>query len=240
MTSPQTKVVADLAALVEEAADRITTAARTAIADHGWFSIALSGGSTPEPVYRRLTEEPYRSAIDWSCVRIYFGDERCVPPDSPQSNFHMAQKSMLSTLPIPAENIFRMRGEIDPSQAAMEYGRMLKEQFGDGGLDSILLGMGGDGHTASLFPGTDVLNETKHRCVAHMVPKLNAWRITMTAPFINRADAVMFLVSGTDKADIVREVLEGPRDPQRLPSQLIRPINGRLTWLLDSAAAGIG
>jgi 6-phosphogluconolactonase len=152
----------------------------------------------------------------------------------------MAREAMLSRVPVPSENVFRMRGEIDPNEAAVEYGRLLKEHFGDGGLDLILLGMGDDGHTASLFPGTAALNETKHRCVANFVPKMNAWRITMSAPFINRADQVVFMVSGAGKAKVLREVLEGPRDPQRLPSQLIHPVNGGLTWLLDSAAAGQG
>src|SRR6185437_14908365 len=190
---------------------RIAAAARAAIADHGTFSIALSGGSTPEPVYRRLADEPYRSAIQWMNVRIYFGDERCVPPDSPQSNFRMAREALLSNVPIPAENVFRMRGEIDPELAAIEYGKLLKQQFGDGGLDLVLLGMGDDGHTASLFPGTTALAETKHRCVPNFVPKLEVWRITLSAPFINRADAVYFLVSGSDKAGRVNEVLNGPR-----------------------------
>lgn len=237
MSNPQIKVVADLPALVEAAADDFAVAALAAIADHGTFSVALSGGSTPEPVYRRLTQPPYDTAIDWQRVRIYFGDERCVPPDSPQSNYHTARAAMLSPLPIPEANVFRMRGEIEPEQAATEYGRLLKEHFGDGGMDLVLLGMGDDGHTASLFPHTAALNEAKHRCVANFVPKLNAWRITLTAPFINRADAVTFLVSGAAKADRVREVIRGPRDPDRLPSQLIQPVNGRLSWLLDSAAA---
>jgi 6-phosphogluconolactonase len=240
MTSPEIKVVPDKASLINEAADRIAGAARAAIADHGSFSIALSGGSTPEPVYERLADEPYRSAIQWTSVRIYFGDERCVPPDSPQSNFHMADKALLSKVPISSENVFRMRGEIDPEQAAIEYGKLLKQQFGDGGLDLVLLGMGDDGHTASLFPGTAALSETRHRCVANFVPKLNAWRITLSASFINRADAVYFLVSGQDKLERVNEVINGAREPQRLPSQLIQPVNGRLTWLLDSPAAWIG
>src|SRR5579859_387754 len=132
MTSPEIKVVADLNALVEEAADRIASAARSAISDHDAFSVALSGGSTPEPVYRRLTEEPYRSAIDWAKVRVYFGDERCVSPDSDQSNYRMARGAMLSRVPIPEQNVFRIRGEIDPNQAAIEYGKLLKEHFGDG------------------------------------------------------------------------------------------------------------
>jgi 6-phosphogluconolactonase len=239
LTPPEIKVVPDLNALVEEAADRVASAARSGLGDHDFFSIALSGGSTPEPVYRRLTEEPYRSAIDWARVRIYFGDERGVPPDSNQSNYHMAQGAMLSKVPIPPQNVFRMRGEVDPNEAAIEYGKLLKEHFGDGGLDLVLLGMGDDGHTASLFPGTEALKETQHRCVANFVPKMNTWRITMSAPFINRADRVMFLVSGEGKAPRVKEVLEGPREPERLPSQLIHPVNGQLTWLLDSAAAGM-
>ena len=239
VTPPEIKVVPDLNALIEEAADRVASAARSALSDHEFFSIALSGGSTPEPVYRRLTEEPYRSAIDWGRVRVYFGDERCVPPDSNQSNYHMAKEAMLSKAPIPAENVFRMRGEINPNEAAIEYGKLLKEHFGDGGLDLVLLGMGDDGHTASLFPGTEALKETKHRCVANFVPKMNTWRITMSAPFINKADRVMFLVSGAGKAQRVAEILEGPREPERLPSQLIDPVNGHLTWLLDSPAAGM-
>jgi 6-phosphogluconolactonase len=133
-----------------------------------------------------------------------------------------------------------MRGEIDPHVAAKEYGEMLKEKFGDGGLDLILLGMGPDGHTASLFPGTEALHESKHRCVANYVDKLKSWRITLSAPFINRAREVMFLVVGADKAERVAEVLEGARDPQRLPSQLIAPTEGALVWVMDSAAAGMG
>jgi 6-phosphogluconolactonase len=148
---------------------------------------------------------------------------------------------MLSKVPIPGDNVYRMRGEApDPNEAAKEYGEMLKEKFGnDGGLDLILLGMGPDGHTASLFPGTKALAETKHRVVANRVEKLNAWRLTMTAPFINRAHHVMFLVTGEEKATVLAQVLEGSRGAERLPSQLIQPKRGNLTWLLDAAAAGM-
>jgi 6-phosphogluconolactonase len=146
---------------------------------------------------------------------------------------------MLDRVPIKSQNVHRMPGEIDPQQAAMQYGQLLKDKFGDGGLDVILLGMGDDGHTASLFPGTAALNETHHRCVANFVPKLNAWRLTMTAPFINRAAEVIILVADAAKAKRVAEVLEGPRDPQRLPIQLIQPDPGRLLWIMDRAAAGM-
>jgi 6-phosphogluconolactonase len=239
MLTREIKVVPDLAAMVEEAAGRIAVEAKQAIDARGRFSVALAGGNTPKPVYERLTREPYRSSVQWQNVEVYFGDERCVSPDSEQSNFRMAREAMLSTLPIPEKNIFRIRGEINPNQAAIEYGQLLKDRFGDGGLDLILLGMGPDGHTASLFPQTEALNETRHRCVANYVEKLKSWRVTMTAGFINRAAVVMFMVSGADKAQRVAQVLEGPRDERNLPSQMIQPVAGRLIWLLDSGAAGM-
>jgi 6-phosphogluconolactonase len=132
-----------------------------------------------------------------------------------------------------------MRGEIDPNQAAKEYGQMLKEKFGEGGLDLVLLGMGDDGHTASLFPNTQALRETKHRCVANFVPKMNTWRITLSAPFINQCKRVLILVAGAEKEQPLSEALEGPRDPERLPIQLIEPVNGQLVWMIDAAAAGM-
>lgn len=237
MTIPEIQVVPDLEAQAIEGARRFVIAASESIEDHGRFFVALSGGNTPRPLYELLAQEPYRSQVDWAMVEIFFGDERCVPPDSDQSNYRMARLAMLSKLPIPGDNIYRIRGEIDPNEAAIEYGQMLKEKFGGGGLDLIHLGMGPDGHTASLFPGTAAVHELKHRCVANYVEKLKSWRVTMTAPFINRARAVMFIVSGADKAQRVAEVLEGPRDPDRLPAQLIQPAAGSLTWLLDVAAA---
>ena len=239
MTSPEIKVVPDASALALEGAERFVSLAHEAIDQRGRFCAALSGGRTPEQMFQLLAEDPYRSQVLWQKVEIFFGDERCVPPDSPESNYHTASESLIRKVPIPGDNVYRMRGEIDPNEAAIEYGQMLKEKFGDGGLDLVFLGMGPDGHTASLFPGTEALRETRHRCVANYVPKLGAWRITMTAPFINRASAVLFLVAGADKAQRVAEVLEGPPDPERLPSQLIRPDPGKLLWLLDAAAAGM-
>jgi 6-phosphogluconolactonase len=239
MIQPEIKVVPDRDAMAAEAADRFAHAAAEAIEKHGIFSVALSGGQTPRALFEVLAREPYRALIDWTKVEIFFGDERCVPPDSSESNYGMAYDTLLSHVPIPGDNIYRMHGEIDPQAAAIEYGQMLKEKFGDGGLDLILLGMGPDGHTASLFPQTEGLNETKHRAVANFVPKLNTWRITMTVPFINRARQVMFLVGGADKAERVAEILEGPRDLQRLPAQLIEPIQGTVVWILDVQAAGM-
>jgi 6-phosphogluconolactonase len=158
----------------------------------------------------------------------------------------MSREALLSKVPIPGDNVYRMRGEIDPNEAAKEYGLMLQEKFGDGdrggGLDLVLLGLGEDGHTLSLFPGTQAVRETHHRCVANYAEHSTtgkSWRITLTAPFVNRSRQAMFLVAGANKAQALSQVLEGPRDPERLPAQLIEPASGRLTWLVDVAAAGM-
>ena len=209
----------DPAGIAAEAAERIFWASRTAIDERGKFSSALSGGSTPKLLHDVLAAE-YRDVIKWEKVEIFFGDERCVPPEHPESNYRMARETLLSKVPIPGDNIYRMRGEIDPHEAAKEYGLMLKEKFGSledgGGIDFVLLGLGEDGHTASLFPGTAAVGETKHRCVANYAEHSTtgkSWRITLTAPFINRSRAVMFLVAGEKKAEVLAAVLEGPRIP---------------------------
>ena len=233
------QVVPDAADLPRLAADRIVAAAAAKLADNQHtFSIALSGGGTPKRLFELLATDAYRSRLNWCKVEVYWGDERCVPPDHPDSNYRMAHEAMLSHLPIPECNIHRMRGELDPHQAAVEYGQLLKGKFQDGGCDLVLLGMGPDGHTASLFPGTAALDEIKHRCVANHVPQLDTWRLTMTYPFLNRSAAVLVLVEGEKKADRLRQVLEGPPDPHQLPIQGIRP-DGVLTWLIDAAAAGM-
>jgi 6-phosphogluconolactonase len=237
MSQPEIKVLPNPQEVTAEAARRIVAAAALKLSDpHHFFSLVLSGGSTPKALYELLAGEPYRSQLNWSNVEIYFGDERCVPPDHADSNFLMAHTAMLSKLPIPEPNIHRMRGELPPEQAATEYGQLLRERFQDRGPDIVLLGMGDDGHTASLFPGTAALMETKHRCVANFVPRLNTWRITMSYPFLNTARQVMILATGANKAARIKEVLKGPKDPQRLPIQGIEPA-GQLTWLLDAAAA---
>jgi 6-phosphogluconolactonase len=237
MVHPQIQILPDLRSLAHEAAGRIIAAAEARLADNQhFFSLFLSGGSTPKSLYELLATEPYRSQINWSKVEIYFGDERCVPPDHPDSNYLMAHIAMLSKLPIPEPNIHRMRGELSPEAAAIEYGQLLQSKFHDAGPDMVLLGIGPDGHTASLFPGTTALKETHHRCVANFASRLNSWRITLTYPFLNKSKSVLVLVQGADKAEILKEVLEGPRDPDRLPIQGIEPV-GQLTWLLDTAAA---
>lgn len=239
MQKPEITVLPDPAAVAAEAAERLVRAAEEAIALSSRFSVALAGGSTPRALFELLAGDAYRNRVDWPNVHVYFGDERTVPPDHRDSNYGMARATLLSKVPIPETQVHRMRGEIDPQEAAKEYGQLLKDQFGDGGLDLILLGMGDDGHTASLFPGTPALAEPKHRAFANPVPKLNTTRITMTAPFINRAREVLITVTGANKASRLSEVLEGPRDTERLPVQLIQPTTGKLTWLVDAAAAGM-
>src|SRR5439155_26758217 len=242
MNQPLIKVLPDAAAVAEEAARQIVASAQEAIALADRFTIALSGGSTPKALYQLLAAEPMRSAIDWAKVEVFFGDERCVPPDHPESNSRMSRETLLSKVPIPGDNIYRMRGEIDPQEAAKEYGRMLKGKFGEeGGPDLVLLGLGEDGHTLSLFPGTPAVNETHHRCVANYAEHSTtgkSWRITLTAPFVNRSREVLFLIAGASKAEALSGVLEGPRDPQRWPAQLIQPVAGGLTGLVDGVAVG--
>jgi 6-phosphogluconolactonase len=242
MEPPEIRVFPDPAAVAREAADRFVAAAEEAIALKESFAVALAGGSTPKAMYELLAEEPYRSRVEWARVEVFFGDERCVPPDHAESNYRTAREALLSKVPIPGDNVYRMRGEDDPEQAAKAYGLMLKEKFADGGLDLTLLGMGDDGHTASLFPGTPAVREREHRVVAQFVEKSTtgpSWRITMTAPFLNRSRQVLLLVAGKSKAARLAEVMEGEHDPERLPVQLIDAGQTRVTWLLDAAATGM-
>jgi 6-phosphogluconolactonase len=240
MFKPEIQVVPDPAALAVAAAQQILEAEQAAKV-RGSFSIALSGGHTPQALLELMASDTWRDRFNWDLWEIYYGDERCVPPDHPDSNYRMTRLALLDHVPIDPRRIYRMKGEADPQQAAKDYGLLLKENFKDGGLDLNMLGMGDDGHTASLFPGTAALKETEHRCVANFVPRMNTWRITMSAPFINRSREIMVLVSGAGKAQRVEQVLLGPRDPENLPIQMIQPSspNGKMIWLLDAPAAGM-
>jgi 6-phosphogluconolactonase len=244
MIEPRIRVVPDAEAMVREVAESIVRLADAAAREGQLFSRFLSGGSTPKALYQALASDEFKSQIDWRSVELYFGDERCVPPDSELSNYRMARETLISKVPIPLDNVYRMKGEIDPEQAAKEYGMLLKEKFLDEGPDYLLLGMGDDGHTASLFPGTTALKETHHRCVANHVPHDyipagTNWRITLTYPFINRSREVAILVTGASKAKRVQEILEGDEDIDRLPIQGVKPELGTLTWYLDVGAAGM-
>jgi 6-phosphogluconolactonase len=239
----QIRVVPDGPALFSAAAEEFACAASESIAANGSFSVALSGGSTPKGLFSVLVNTPaFRGTIAWDRIRFFWGDERHVPPGDPDSNFRMAQEALLSHVSLRDDQVFRIPAELsDPAQAADDYERKLREAFrlNDGQLprfDLILLGMGPDGHTASLFPGTKALRERKRLVVSNWVGKLDTFRITLTAPVINAAMRVLFLVGGEDKAPALKGVLEGPREPSQLPAQLVRPTNGSLMWLIDAAA----
>jgi 6-phosphogluconolactonase len=234
----------DAESLAGAGAHEFVRCAREASTERGRFIVALSGGSTPKRLYQLLAAEPFRAQVDWGRVEFFWGDERCVPPDHPESNYRMAREAMLAHLPVPAERVHRMEAERpDLDAAARDYQDVLARAFGvaAGGeppaLDLVLLGMGPDGHTASLFPHTDALRETVRWVVPNHVPQLNTDRLTMTRPILNAAREVLFLVAGADKAGRLAEVLAGPADPERLPSQSIHPANGLLLWFIDRAAA---
>ena len=225
---------------VSGSADFIAAVAASAIAERGRFAIALSGGGTPKPIYARLATADYRDRIAWEKVHIFFGDERCVPPDDARSNYRMTREAWFGHSPIPAENIHRIRGEDDPALEALRYEEEIARLYRTAAFpafDLILLGMGDNGHTASLFPGTAALREKERLVVAQYVEVMATWRVTFTAPLINAARHVAFLAEGVGKAQMLWNVLEGPYQPDVWPSQLIQPVSGELHWLVDAAAA---
>lgn len=227
------------AALFEAAAADFSARAAQAVQAKGRFTVALSGGSTPKALYSLLAT---KSTIPWDKVCFFWGDERYVPPDHPESNYRMANEALLSKVPVRPENVFRIHAEEkDAAAAALQYEQALKDSFhlAPGQFprfDLILLGTGPDGHTASLFPGTAALNESQRLVVANWVPKFNTHRITFTYPVLNAAACVIFLASGPDKAAILHQVLENSNAD--LPAQKVQPTDGQLIWLLDQAAAG--
>ncbi|MGH7429726.1 MAG: 6-phosphogluconolactonase [Candidatus Methylomirabilaceae bacterium] len=235
----------DQTALSEEAAERFSSIAETAVARAGRFTVALAGGSTPRPVYARLATEPYRSRIPWRRTMFFWGDERCVPPDHPDSNYRMGEETLLRHLPVAPEGVYRMRGEDrEPARAASSYEQLLRTAFQLGvgerpRFDLILLGMGADGHTASLFPGSPALAERAHLVAAPYVERLLAHRLTLTLPVLNAAAATLFLISGREKAEILRSVLDPSSSDNQLPARQICPPDGRLIWLVDQPAASL-
>jgi 6-phosphogluconolactonase len=236
----------DVGEISRAAAVEFTRSSIESVERAGLFTVALSGGSTPGPLYALLANscEPYRRRVAWDRIHFFWGDERHVPPDSPESNYRMAEEWLLSRVPVPAGNIHRIQGELpDPGEAADEYERDIRRHFHLAGserprFDLIFLGMGEDGHTASLFPGTAILHERERLASAVWVDKMRSHRISLTPPVLNNAASVIFLVSGVDKAVTLDAVLNGPYRPDLLPAQLIRPVNGRLLWLVDRGVGG--
>ncbi|MCS6851788.1 MAG: 6-phosphogluconolactonase [Gemmataceae bacterium] len=230
---------ADLEGVSRAAAALFVTKAREAVADRGVFTVALSGGHTPLRTYQLLADPDVSEQVPWEQVHVFWGDERFVPTSDPRSNQRLARRAWLDHVPIPPSQIHPIPCTGTPREAAGRYEALLRTFFsGDPPrFDLVYLGLGENGHTASLFPETPVLTEQRRWVAEVYVPEEKLFRITLTAPCLNQAAVIAFLVSGVEKADIVREVIEGPRDPQRLPAQLIQPIDGELIWLIDQAAA---
>jgi 6-phosphogluconolactonase len=232
-------VLRDPDELADRAADRFVDVAGAAIAARGTAFIALAGGSTPRAMNERLAAEPRRSALDWSKVHFFFGDERCVPPEHADSNYRMTRETLFAPLGIAESQIARIEAENEPHVAAAAYDTLLGALLGRPPVfDAIFLGMGPDGHTASLFPGTIAGLDAARFVVANFVPKFEGFRITLTPTVINAARHITITAAGAEKADALAAVINGPREPERFPAQLVVPVNGGLDWFVDAAAAG--
>jgi 6-phosphogluconolactonase len=240
------RIEKDLAAISASAAEIVIQSANQAISQRGRFSLSLSGGSTPRSLYSLLAQSNYLNRIEWEKVDFFWGDERCVPPDHPDSDFGMARKTLLDHLPqndlpgVYRPKIYRMEGELEPEDAAQRYEKLLRSYFPPEvgtSFDLLLLGMGEDGHTASLFPHTPPIFELDRWAISHYVSKLSAFRLTLTPPILNRSRTILFLASGAQKASVLAKVLYGERNPDELPSQVIQPVDGNLIWLIDQVAA---
>jgi 6-phosphogluconolactonase len=231
-------VLPDSAALAGACADHVLKVLGAVLARRDTAHLALAGGSTPRAVNALLTAPARRGALDWSRVVFWFGDERCVPPGDAESNYRMNRETLLDPLGIAPARVHRMHGENEPTAAAADYDALLGQELGEHPrLDLILLGMGPDGHTASLFPGTTRGIDRDKRCIAHYVPKLDRWRITLTPRAINAAHHVAITAGGAEKADALHGVLDGPRQTDVYPAQLVHPEKGELRWFVDAAAA---
>jgi 6-phosphogluconolactonase len=232
-------VVPDASALAEAGALEFARAASDTLEDREVFRVVLAGGSTPRALYARLTRAPFRRSVPWDRIRFFFGDERCVPPDHERSNYRMARETLFDPLKVPAGHALRMKGEADPMRAARDYEASIRRRFSGrpSRFDLVFLGLGEDGHTASLFPATAALADRRRLVVANDVPKFSEWRLTLTYRALNAARRVVFLVSGAEKASAAAKILK--RDPGYLdlPAARVSPRPGTLLWLLDEAAA---
>lgn len=242
LSEREIRVVPDAAAIASHTAETFSRLARASIAARGRFVVALAGGSTPKAAYGRLADEPYCSRLQWDNIHVFWGDERHVPPDHADSNYRMAHDAMLSQVNLPAANIHRIVAEQEAQQAAAAYETSLRTFFAPAAgewprFDLVLLGMGPDGHTASLFPGTSAIHEQTRLVVAPWVKKFNTFRITMTPPVLCNAAHIVFAVGGADKAETLRQVLQGDDQPDLYPSQVVKPTQGTLLWFVDEAAA---
>jgi 6-phosphogluconolactonase len=227
--------------LTEAIADFIVRIAKTSVRERDKFVISLSGGHTPEHLYALLAKAPYKEQIDWSKVIVYWGDERCVPADDKDNNARMARTQLLDHVPIPPANVNAVPVELQPAEAATAYEQTIKEFFNGAApiFDLILLGLGDNGHTASLFPGTEVVFEKERLVKEVYVDEQKMFRITMTAPLINQARNIAFLLEGDGKAQILKKILTEDHAPEEYPAELIQPVNGTLYWFADKKAAAL-
>jgi 6-phosphogluconolactonase len=240
------RILADGGAIAKRAAQEFVQAGASAVREKKVFNVALAGGSTPKALYGLLVNDPALcSQVPWDKMHLFFGDERHVPPDHPDSNFRMATEAMISKSPLKPEQVTRIKGEYpDTEQAALEYEKALREYFKlkDGDyprFDLVLAGMGNEGHTLSLFPGTKALHADGRIVVRNWIGKLYTERITLTAPAASHSAEIIFMVTGTDKAPALKAVLEGPFEPEQLPAQALQPKNGKLLWLVDAGAGSL-
>jgi 6-phosphogluconolactonase len=244
---PNVRTVPTREEFAAAAAEYFIETAAEAVRANGRFTVALSGGATPNVVFALLATKPFRSRVSWPAVHVFWGDERCVPPEDPRSNYRAAFEILLSHVPIPGANVHRMRGEIDPSEGAAEYEATLRAHFATPSgaprfapgarFDLTMLGVGTDGHTASLFPGSNAVSETRRWVAPAYAQVAGTWRLTLTLPVINASAKVLFLLSGEDKRPIARRILDASNDGAPLPVQRVIPVEGETTWLLDAAAA---
>ena len=244
-TNREVRLLANANAIAQAAAAEFLDAALEAVRQKGSFSVTLAGGSTPKDLYGLLSSDPLQVKVPWSKIQFFFGDERHVPPNDPESNFRMATEAMLAKSPIDPKQVHRIKSEKpNASEAAQEYEQELRESFNLKPdelprFDLVLLGMGPEGHTASLFPGTKALKEQRRLVVSNWVGKLYTDRITLTPPVLNDAARIIFMAHGAEKAPALKAVLEGPYEPEQLPAQMIKPPKGRVVWLVDPSAASM-
>ncbi|WP_299759468.1 6-phosphogluconolactonase [uncultured Pontibacter sp.] len=231
-------VFKDTAYLSQKAAELFVQTAQEAVQKNGRFTVALTGGSSPKMLYQLLAQSPYTEQVPWDKTFIFWGDERWVPLSDERSNAKMAKETLLDQVPVPQEQIYPMWEDMEPEQYAQKYEQLLKDHFKDQvpAFDLILLGMGDDGHTASLFPGTEVLHEQTSWVKAYYLAPQSMYRITLTAPLINQAKKILFLTFGNNKAEALYQVLDGERNPEKYPSQLIKPEHGEIYWFVDDKA----
>ena len=242
--SSQLRVYPTRSAAAHAAAAQFVATAEKAMTTRGHFTVALAGGNTPRDVYRLLASDEYASMVDWSRVQIFWGDERCVPFNDPENNAHMARETLLDHVQVTMNNIHRIQSQLPPEDAATDYEHTLRRYFSgrDSNLprfDLVLLGLGAEGHTASLFPGSPLIGERERWVAAVYVEKMKTWRITLTPVALNAASKVIFTVIGEEKAQALKQILSEPKQPNLLPAQIVDPPDGQVLWIADKTAAAL-